>query len=300
MASWGRFVGGARYLSNVSSTTAFSQLREQAIALRRAGKSRRQIKEILGIGSNQTLNDALRGEPPPQWTLRPNAKDDVRSQARALRARGMAYNEIAASLGVSKSSVSLWVRAMPLPSQLTYEECRRRAAEGAQRYWEKERPVREARREEIRAEAAAEIGELSERELLVAGAVAYWCEGSKIKPPKQAGRVSFVNSDPALIALFLRFLVSAGVSSEQLVFRVLIHEGAGLLAAQRYWQAVTGASPAQFRPPVLKHHKPKTVRKNTGAGYHGCLRIDVLRSGDLYHRIEGWLRAATHRCESAF
>jgi predicted transcriptional regulator len=45
-------------------------LRAQAIALRRAGKSRREIKEILGIGSNQTLGDALRGEPPPEWTRR--------------------------------------------------------------------------------------------------------------------------------------------------------------------------------------------------------------------------------------
>jgi hypothetical protein len=38
-------------------------LRVQGIELRRAGKSRREIKEILRIGSNQTLNDALRGEP---------------------------------------------------------------------------------------------------------------------------------------------------------------------------------------------------------------------------------------------
>jgi hypothetical protein len=31
---------------------------------------------------------------------------------------------------------------------------------------------------------------------------------------------------------------------------------------------------------------------NTGDGYHGCLRIDVLRSTDLYRRIEGWASAA--------
>ena len=45
--------------------------REQAIALRRAGKSRREIKEILGVGSNATLNELLAGEPPPEWTRRP-------------------------------------------------------------------------------------------------------------------------------------------------------------------------------------------------------------------------------------
>jgi hypothetical protein len=41
------------------------QLREQAVMLRRQGKSRRQIKEILGPMSNATLNDALKNEPPP-------------------------------------------------------------------------------------------------------------------------------------------------------------------------------------------------------------------------------------------
>ena len=71
------------------------RLRERAIALRRAGHSRREIKEILGIGSNQTLNEALRGEPPPEWTRRPRAKDDLHARARELREQGLDYEEIA-------------------------------------------------------------------------------------------------------------------------------------------------------------------------------------------------------------
>jgi hypothetical protein len=35
----------------------------RAIALRRSGRSRREIKELLGITSNGTLDRALRGEP---------------------------------------------------------------------------------------------------------------------------------------------------------------------------------------------------------------------------------------------
>lgn len=277
----------------MSSTPTLARLREQAIALRRAGKSRRQIKQILGIGSSQMLNDALKGEPPPEWTLRPNAKDDVRAEARALRASGMVYNEIAAKLGVSKSSVSLWVRDMPRPLRRSSMQNRKSAAEGVRRYWEKERSVREAKRETVRSAAAAEIGELSDREILIVGAIAYWCEGAKSKGPKYGAHVAFINSNPDLIRFFLRFLTVAGVADDQVIFRVSIHEGAGVLAAQRYWQEVTGAHPAKFQKPTLKRHKPKTSRRNTGADYHGCLRIDVLRSADLYHRIEGWVRAGT-------
>lgn len=99
----------------MTAKAGFAELREQAITLRRAGKSRREIKQLLAIGSNATLNEALSGEPPPQWTLRPNAKDGLREAARELRQRGLDYKRIAAELGVSKSSVSLWVRDLPRP-----------------------------------------------------------------------------------------------------------------------------------------------------------------------------------------
>ena len=267
------------------------QLRERAIALRRAGRSRREIKEILGIGSNQTLNEALQGEPPPEWTRRPRAKDALHARARELREQGLNYEEIAAALGVSKSSISLWVRDMPRPERLSYEECRKRAAEGSRLYWETERPVREARREEVRAAAAGQIGTLSKREILIAGAIAYWCEGAKTKPRRRQDRVVFVNSDPALIRFFLRFLDAVGIGREDLTYRVHIHEAADVPGAERFWQRVTQADPRQFRRTVLKTHNPRTVRTNVGDDYHGCLRVEVRRSANLYRQIEGWSSA---------
>jgi hypothetical protein len=269
----------------------FSRLREQAIALRRAGKSRREIKELLGITSNWTLNESLKGEPPLPQNFRPNAKDDVRAKARTLREQGLSLNQIAAELGVSKSSASLWVRDLPQPEGLSYEECRRRAAEGVRKYWAAERPLREAERAAVGAAAAAQIGQLSDREILIAVAVAYWCEGGKNKPHRRDDRVSFINSDPALVKFFLRFLDVAGVDSGRLVFRPYIHENADVDAAQRFWLNVTQAQPAQFRSPTLKRHNPGTVRKNSGDDYHGCLRIDVLCSTELYRKIEGWATA---------
>lgn len=263
------------------------QLREEAIALRLAGKSLREIKDTLGPVGKRTLSAALKGTPPAEWTQRPNAKDDLRQRARELRTQGLSYNEIVAKLGVSKSSVSLWVRDIPCPERFRYVHNERRL-EGLRRF-------NEARRAEQATEtdtAAARIGELTDRELLIAGAIAYWCEGSKNKPYRRANRVIFTNSDPGLISFYLRFLDAAGVDRDDLILRVLIHENADAEAAQRFWIDVTGASPSQFRTPTLKRHNPKTVRLNVGASYHGCLRIDVRRSGELYRKIEGWASAA--------
>jgi transposase len=267
------------------------RLRERAIALRREGKSRTEIQAILGSVSRSTLNEFLQGVPPPDWTRRPNAKDDLRDKARELRAEGLNYNQITARLGVSKSSVSLWVRDLPVPPRLSYEENRKRSAEGARQYWATERTVREAHRENERAAAAAEIGELTGREILIAGAIAYWCEGAKSKPHRQLYCAVFMNSDPGLIRLFLRFLDTAGVSRNDLVFTVCIHESGDAAAAQQFWLEVTRAKSEQFKKPSLKRHNPKTTRKNVGQEYHGCLRIGVHQSSGLLRRIEGWAQA---------
>ena len=106
----------------------FEGLREQAVALRREGLSRRQIRDRLKVYNNDILNRLLEGEPPPEWTKRPNAKDDLRAKARELRLQGMTYDQIQVELGCSKSSISLWVRDLPKPEPRYTNEERRRTA----------------------------------------------------------------------------------------------------------------------------------------------------------------------------
>ncbi len=267
------------------------QLNTQAVALRRAGKSRREIKHILGVG-NSTLDKALRGVPPPARTLRPRAKDGLHARARELRARGHTYEEIAAELGVSRSSVSLWARDLPRVGRISYEETRKRNAAGVSRYWEAEGLRREARRQAVGDAAAAEIGALSDREILIAGAIAYWCEGCKTKPHRPSEQVAFINSDPQLIKFFMRFLEVAGVTRDRLICRLYIHESADVAAAEKFWLELTGLPRTQFRRPTLKRHNPRTVRRNTGPGYRGCLVVRVRQSAELCRRIEGWALAA--------
>jgi predicted transcriptional regulator len=109
----------------------------------------------------------------------------IREEARALRTQGLSCNEIAARLDVAKSSVSLWVRDLPRPERFDYVANTRRY-EGLRRYWDREREARAAQRATDTQAAAAEIGDLSDRELLIAGAIAYWCEGAPNGNPSSA------------------------------------------------------------------------------------------------------------------
>jgi hypothetical protein len=51
---------------------------------------------------------------------------------------------------------------------------------------------------------------------------------------------------------------------------------------------VAGVDIAGFGKATLKKHTPKTVRKNIGDEYRGCLSVRMLDAADLYRRIEGW------------
>ncbi|QIY96401.1 hypothetical protein HEP87_23255 [Streptomyces sp. S1D4-11] len=262
----------------------FESLRERAIALRRAGLSLRQIRDELQVHNKETLQRLVTGEPPPEWTKRPNAKDDLRDRARELRGQGWTYNEIQTELGCSKSSVSLWVRDLPHPEpRCTPEEQRARMNAGLARL----RAEQDRVREETKRAAAAAIGKLTDRELFLVGVGLYWAEGAKDKPYSRREQVLFVNSDPGMISVFLAWLYLLQVERKRLRFRVMIHESADVSAAERYWADHVGADDSSFNKSTLKKHNPKTVRKNVGDNYRGCLVIYVLQSADLYRRIEG-------------
>ncbi|MGW0614075.1 hypothetical protein [Streptomyces sp. NPDC002788] len=263
----------------------YEGLRERAVALRRAGYSLRQIRDELKIFNNDILNQLVKGEPPPAWTKRPNAKDDLRQKARELRLQGWTYDQIEAELGCSKSSISLWVRDLPKPERRDPAE---QAKLAARMRWENELAARERDRQRTKIAAAEELGELSERELFVLGVGLYWAEGTKDKPHARRERVTFVNSDPSMIRVFLAWLDLLGVERTRITYRVMIHESADVEAAEKYWAEIAQTDRASFGKTTLKRHNPKTVRKNTGDDYRGCLVLTVRQSAELYRRIEGW------------
>ncbi|MFD5765633.1 hypothetical protein ACFWIN_07390 [Streptomyces sp. NPDC127049] len=270
--------------SELNRYADFESLREQAVSLRREGLSRRQIRDRLHVHNNDILNRLLEGEPPPEWTRRPNAKDHLRDRARELRLQGMTYDQIQVELGCSKSSISLWVRDLPKPER---RRTREEASEIARRGWEPTMIRREEARQAVKRTAAEEVGALSDRELFLLGVGLYWAEGTKDKPHARRERVAFVNSDPGMVRVFTAWLDLLDVPAERRTFSLMIHETADASAAERYWAELVGADLAAFGKTTLKRHRPKTVRKNVGAEYRGCLVIRILGSADLYRRIEG-------------
>ncbi|WP_432121528.1 hypothetical protein [Streptomyces sp. S1] len=262
----------------------FETLQEQAVALRREGLSLRQIRDRLKVYNNDLLHRLVKGEPPPEWTKRPNAKDDLRTRARELRLEGWTYDRIQAEPGCSKSSISLWVRDLPKPEpRYTEEERRARMNAGLARL----RATQDEERQETKRLAHESVGALSDRELFIAGVTLYWAEGTKDKTYRRREVLQFINSDPNVITLYLRWLDLLGVTSDRLRFRVSIHESADVAEAERFWAELAGVDASTFQRATLKRHNPKTVRKNTAEAYRGCLVVYVTGGSELYRRMEG-------------
>ncbi|WP_433827342.1 resolvase [Actinoplanes sp. CA-015351] len=214
---------------------------------------------------------------------------DRRERARALRGAGWTVPEIAAELGASKSSAYLWTRDMPLDA--TPEEAAARRSRHSRRVaearWAPYRQARDQEREVTRARVSGWVGELSDREVILLGAVTYWCEGTKAKPWRPgANGLQFINSDPRLILLFRRYVVLLGAGPESLRYRLSIHESADVGEATSWWAGLLGVPVEVFQRPTLKRHNPATVRRNVGEAYRGCLVINVLKSARLYWEVE--------------
>jgi len=178
-------------------------------------------------------------------------------RARELRARGWTYAEICAERGVSRSSVSLWVRDIAVDPELLDE--RRRARYEAGQLRKRPNRLHTAKLEEIsrcKEEAAALVGALSERDLFIAGIALYAGEGSKT-----GAAVGFANSDPRMIALFLRWLRTFfDVEETRLRLHLYLHQGLDLDEANEFWSQLTGIPLTQFRAPYRAVPDPSIRR----------------------------------------
>ncbi len=256
---------------------------EAARQCRAEGMTRAEIARSLGV-STWRVTELLSRLPPLRPDLRARAKDAMKEKARALRTAGRTMPEIVDELGVSKASVSLWTRDLPTPERKTYEHERIAAARRAR--WDAYLAARERERKVVEAAAMLEVGSLSERELLLVGTALYWAEGAKSKPYAKREFLQFINSDPDVIRVYMRWLRHLGWTNDDCSFSVSIHETSDAAAAEQYWRDLVGPG-GRWRKANIKRHRPETLRKNVGDRYHGCLVVYASRSRTAYHRMEG-------------
>ncbi len=167
----------------------------------------------------------------------PSAKPNEKNKAIRLRKKGLSYSEIESQVNVSRASLSLWLRDIPL-SDTHKERLYKKQLVQHERAWYLIRQRRIEKTDKIYRESSAQIGTISIRELWLLGIALYWAEGSKAKEHNVSQGVVFSNSDPMMIRLFLDWLRKCvGINDAEILYSLYLHQTAKcrLSIIMTYW-----------------------------------------------------------------
>jgi hypothetical protein len=103
-------------------------------------------------------------------------------------------------------------------------------------------------------------------DIQTSGAVLYWCEGSK---REKDCRVEFVNSDPRIILVFMRYLRTKNIDEARIRARMTIHIQDDEMKCRDYWKKVTSLNDNNFISTVAK--SPSFTKKPLPYGTHNSV-----------------------------
>lgn len=207
----------------------------------------------------------------------------LKQKAIKLRKRGCSYGEIKKKINVSKSTLSLWLKTVPLtPNQRKdfYTKRILNLARGSQS--QKERRFREVAK--IIKEAEKEIRlPLSFETYRLSGAFLYWAEGGKTKG------FEITNSDPSFILFMARWLEKIfKIQPQNLKAHLNIYPQQNELKIKQFWSELTSIPLKNFGKSFVKPPN-KGYKKNNL--YYGTIKIRVLKSTNMRHQVFGWIKA---------
>lgn len=200
-----------------------------------------------------------------------------------LRKEGVSILEIANLLGVSKASVSIWVRNISLSKEHQSSLSKRNTNK---ELIEQRRSTRlrneENKRQQIIEQAEDEIAALDMQDLKIAGVMLYLAEGGKT----QRGLVRFSNSNPQVIKLMMNFLIQiCEVPLDKFKGHIHTHSIQQVVVAEKYWSGVTGISQKSFFKTYIKPSiSSKSFKNNLPYGTFDIYVCDT----KLFLRIKGW------------
>lgn len=207
-----------------------------------------------------------------------------KQKARLLRAQGKSINEIVKEAGLSKASVSVWVRDIVLTEQQRRQISEKgRSFESIERRRTNRLSNEQAKRQIIIDNAKKDYSHISSQDLKLIGIILYLGEGGKT----ERGMARLANSDPAVIRIMMRFFREICKVPESR-FRGSIHTfaHADVKKTEEYWSQVSGIPRSQLFKTYVKPSTSSLHKRNTLP--FGTFDIYVCDTR-LFLTIMGWI-----------
>ena len=188
------------------------------------------------------------------------------NRALVLRKQGMSYSQIKEALGVSKSTLSCWLKEYPL-SKTRIRELRDRNAERIERFRTTMKQKRDARLSCFYKRQQEKIFPIKNRELYLCGLFLYWGEGSK----SHQATLTISNTDPSMIKFFIKWLtVCLNIKKVKLKIHLHLYSDMNIESEIGFWSRTINIPVGQFIKPYIKKTKLKDVDHKNGFGHGTC------------------------------
>lgn len=207
-----------------------------------------------------------------------------KAQAVALRQKGYTYSEIKKIVPVAKSSLSLWLKDLPLTKDEKKALKHRKDARikhGRIKVAGILRTRRLEREKDQLVVARAVFKKYEHDPFFHAGINLYWAEGGK-----RTNQWQFMNSDEDMQLVMMSWLIKfADIEKKDLRFRLYIHKPYQSETCDQWWVKKLQVHPSQFLSTVIK---PSGLGVKKRPDYRGCLRIEVRSSKALLNQMRFW------------
>ena len=173
----------------------------------------------------------------------------LKERAINLRLSGQSYSQIQKTLGLkSKGTLSLWFKDLVLTKKaksLLERNNKLAHDRGLFIFNEKRTKSITLENEDYVKEGSKMIGQLSQNSLLLIGIILYWAEGTKSE--KSNTCLSFSNSDPVMIASFVKFLIYfLDIKKEKIRGGIHLYPDTNINQAKKYWSKITSLPENKF------------------------------------------------------
>ncbi len=206
------------------------------------------------------------------------ARKKDKQKALAMRKKGMSYSQIKEKIDVSKSTLSGWLYNIPL-SEKRIRELRDNSPIRIEHYRNTMRAKKDIRLEEVYRKVSKDIGNISKRDLFLAGLFLYWGEGTKASNCS----VVLTNTNPAMLKFFIKWLKLFGIKNKDLKIKLHLYSDMNIKESLDFWSKELRIPISQFRKSYIKKTSLKSITYKNGFGKGTC--CVMFENRDLWEYI---------------
>jgi hypothetical protein len=221
-----------------------------------------------------------------------------KQRALHLRLQGKTYSDIQKELApISKATLSLWLKDVVL-SQKAKELLSLRTKEksllGILKWSKLQTIIAQKNADNIKNNAARDVKNISDRELMILAAALYWAEGYK-RPRERRGRkdicheISLTNSDPKLVSAFLICMTrvcKVDISKIRVNVRIFEHMNENVVV--EYWSSRLGIPKDNFTRAYVGLSRSSMGRRPFNRLPYGVVQVRIGNTA-LFYKIMGWI-----------